>query len=156
MSLNVAPLLVETCHCREVVPFAAAVKLVVVPAQAVAFAGCVVTMGVVLTVSVAAVVVTDPQPLLNTARKRLLLSVAAVVKLYGLAVAPAMSVKVMPSLETCHWIAVALFEVALKVAVVPVQTAPLVGLVATVGNGFTVTTVGCEVALQPFVVTVTV
>jgi hypothetical protein len=62
----------------------------------------VVIAGDVVTVSVAAVVVAEPQPFVKTARNCFALSPEAVVKLYVVEVAPAMLVNVTPSVETCH------------------------------------------------------
>src|SRR5437764_3289715 len=68
MLLNPEPLL--TCHWTvgSGVPVAATVKEAVAPAQTVTLAGCAVTAGPTLTVSVAAVVVDEPQALVKTAR----------------------------------------------------------------------------------------
>ena len=69
MFTNVAPPLVESCHCTVGVgfPLAAAVKLTFDPAVIDWFCGFVVTVGGKFTVSVAAVVVADPPELVNTA-----------------------------------------------------------------------------------------
>jgi hypothetical protein len=68
--LKVAPPSVLTCHCTVGVgwPVAAAVKVTACPAQIVWLTGLVVMAGIVLTVSVAAVVVADPQRPEKTAR----------------------------------------------------------------------------------------
>ena len=73
--------MVVTCHLTLVPSVAVAVKLAVVPAQNVPLVGFVVTLGAVLTVSVAAFVVLMPHPLVNTARYCFPLSTIAGVKL---------------------------------------------------------------------------
>jgi hypothetical protein len=69
-SLQLPPLFVLTCHCISGVgvPLAAAVNDAVVPEQTVWFVGFVVTVGGVLTVRVAAVVVLVLQAPVKTAR----------------------------------------------------------------------------------------
>jgi hypothetical protein len=72
MSLKVAPPFVERCQ-RTVGagrPLAAVVKVAVLPAPAVVSRGWVVIAGAVRTLSSAALVVTVPELLVNTARKR--------------------------------------------------------------------------------------
>src|SRR5438034_17779 len=103
MSLNVMPPSVESCHCTVGAgePLAAAVKVTGVPAHTFWSVGFVVTSGRVSTVSVAALVVAEPQLLLKTARYCLPLSAGAVVKVSVGEVAPMMSVN-GPPLETCH------------------------------------------------------
>ncbi len=82
---------------------AAAVKLAVVPEQTVVFEGLVVTAGRVSTVSVAAVVLAEPQASVKTARYCLVLSPAAAVNERVVLVAPGMLLNVAPpSVETCH------------------------------------------------------
>ena len=68
MFANGPPVL--TCHWTvgAGLPLAAAVKVAVPPSHTVWLAGLVVTLGAVLTVSVAAVVVAVPELLVNTAR----------------------------------------------------------------------------------------
>ena len=70
MSLKVVPPSVETCHrtVGDGVPEAAAVKVAVLPVCIDASDGLVVTTGCVLTVSVAADVVDEPQVLVKRAR----------------------------------------------------------------------------------------
>jgi hypothetical protein len=71
MLVHVAPASVEICHCTvgAGVPLAAAVNVAVAPLQILLwFVGCVVTAGVVFTVSVAAVVFVEPQLFVKTAR----------------------------------------------------------------------------------------
>jgi hypothetical protein len=76
--------------------------------------------GVGLTVRVAAVVVVEPQLLVNCARYCLALSPDAVVKLYVVEVAPVTLLNVAPpSVETCH--CTVPLAAAVKVAVVPLQ-----------------------------------
>src|SRR5439155_24526588 len=69
-TMSVKPEPVLTCHCTvgAGVPLAAAVKVTLLPACTLWVSGWVVTTGVVLTVSVAAVVVAVPQALVKTAR----------------------------------------------------------------------------------------
>jgi hypothetical protein len=122
MFVNVDPPFVDTCHWTLVLPVAAAVKVAVVPLQAIWFVGFVVTTGAVLTVSVAAVVFLDPQLFVNSARYCLLLSVDAVVKVRVVAVAPGTFVKFVPSVETCHCTDVDPVAAAVNVALAPAQT----------------------------------
>ncbi len=105
MSLKVVPPSVESCHCTVGLglPEAAAVKLALVPLQAVVFVGSVVTTGGVLTVSVAAVVFVEPQTSVKTARYWLLLSAPVAVNESVVEVAPGTLLNVVPpSVETCH------------------------------------------------------
>ena len=65
--VKVDPLLVDTCHCT--VPlFALALNEAVVPAQNVALVGLALMLGTVVTVSVAALLVAEPQLAVKTAR----------------------------------------------------------------------------------------
>jgi hypothetical protein len=147
---NVTPPSVETCHCT--VPLAAALNDAVVPAQDVALVGFVVMAGAEVTVSVAAVVVAEPQPLVNTAWYCFALSPDAVVKLYVPEVAPAMLVNVTPSVETCHCTVPLPLAAALNDAVVPAQDVALVGFVVIAGAVVTVSVAAVVVAEpQPFV-----
>ncbi len=80
MLVNVTPPSAETCHCT--VPLlAAAVKLAVVPLHDVRFEGLPVMVGALVTVSVAAVDVAEPQLLVKTARYCFALSALELVKL---------------------------------------------------------------------------
>src|SRR5258708_22903532 len=102
---NVAPPLVENCHCTVGVgaPLAAAVNTAVPPAFTVTSAGFCVITGPAVTVSVAAVVVPLPTVLVNTARYWLPFCDAEAVKLSVVDVAPAMLVNVAPPFVlTCH------------------------------------------------------
>ncbi len=153
MLLNVVPPSVDTCHCTEGagLPEAAAVKLAVVPAQTVVFDGFVVTLGGVVTVSVAAVDVAVPQTLVKTARYWCPSSVGAVVNEYVVEVAPPMLLNVTPpSVETCHCtVGLGLPEAAaVKLALVPVQVVTFEGLVVTAGAVLTVRVAAVEVALE--------
>ncbi len=80
MLVNVRPPSAETCHCT-VPSLAPAVKLAVVPPHDVRFDGFVVIVGALVTISVAAVDVAEPQLLVKTARYCLALSTLEVVKL---------------------------------------------------------------------------
>jgi hypothetical protein len=113
-----------------------------------------VTTGAVRTVSSAAVVSTRPATLVNTARNRCPSSapvVAGVV--YVVAVAPAMSVNVLPpSVERCHctdgvgWPSAA----AVNTACWPASTVRSCGCVVTAGPAVTVR-VAAEVVVVPAV-----
>ena len=96
-----------TCHCTVGVgvPLAAAVKVTGLPAVTVWLVGWVVTTGATaaVTVSVAGWLVALPATLVKTASYSLPSSVALVVKVSVVAVAPVMSAKVTPpSVLTCH------------------------------------------------------
>jgi hypothetical protein len=146
-SLKVDPPSVETCHCTFGLPFAAALNDAVEPAQDVALVGLAMIGGGEATVSVAAVVVAAPQPLVKTARNFLPLSPDAVVKLYVVVVAPAMLPNVAPpSVETCHCTVGLPLEAALNDAVEPAQAVALAGFVVTAGAEVTVSVAAVVVA----------
>ena len=102
-----------------------------------------------MTVSVARLDVAVPQPLVKTARYCLPLSVAAVVNEYVVDVAPAMLLKFVPSLDTCHCTVgtgVPL-AAAVNVAVDPAHALALAGCVVIDGAVVTVSVAAVDVAL---------
>src|SRR5258707_11833359 len=108
--------------------------------------------GVVLTVNVAAVVATLlPHVLVKRARYFLPLSAAAVVNESVVLVAPPMSVKVMPSVLTCHCtVGDGLpLAAAVKLARAPAHTVVLTGLVVTAGAVLTVNVAAVVATLLP-------
>ena len=128
MLLKVMPPSVLTCHCTVDAGEleAAAVKVTALPAVMVWLTGFMVTLGGVLTVKTAALVVAVPAALVKTARNwKPLLAATAPEKFSVVFVAPGMSVKVAPPLElNCHCtvgVGVPL-AAAVNVAVPPAQT----------------------------------
>ena len=135
--LKDVPPSVETCHWTVGVgvPEAEAVKVALLPTQTEAFDGFPVMAPAVLTVRIAAVVVTgEPQELLSTARKRLLFCAAIVVNDNVGFVPPAMLINVVPPfVEICHWMVAVgtAVEATVKFAVEPAQTVRFEGFVVT-------------------------
>jgi hypothetical protein len=139
-----------TCHCTVGggVPLAAAMKLAVLPDATVWFAGFVVTVGavvVVLTVSVAALLVAVPAVFVNTAWYLLpLCAVVTAVNVSVPEVAPETLLKVvLPLGLTCHCTVgggVPL-AAAMKLAVLPDATVWFAGFVVIAGATFDETSV---------------
>jgi hypothetical protein len=108
VSDHVDPLSKESCHCTVGVgvPLAAAEKVTVWPEGTVWLMGCVVIVGATggVTLSVAGLVVADPDPLVNTVSYSLPFSAVVVTGMVKVSlVAPDTSEKVTPwSVETCH------------------------------------------------------
>src|SRR5258706_229543 len=106
MLLNVAPPLVLCCHWTVGVglPLAAATNVAVDPAETEILVGLVVTLGAKFTVMVAAVVVAEPDALVNTARNLVPFWLAATFGIVSVVVvAPATLLKVAPpSVLNCH------------------------------------------------------
>ena len=138
------------CHCTVGVgvPLAAAVKVAVEPAAALTLTGLVVIAGAAVTVNVAAVVVAEPTLFVNTARYWLPFCVADTVKDNVVEVAPAIFVKVTPSVLCCHCtvgVGVPL-AAAVNVAVAPLATLVLAGFVVITGAAVTVSVAAVVVA----------
>jgi len=95
-----------------------------------------VTIGAVLTVNIAAVVVAVPHELVKTARYLLPFCEAAAVKVNVVLVAPETLEKVLPPLVlTCHWTVGAGLPLAaaVKLTLLPLQTVWFVGFVVMAG-----------------------
>ena len=105
-----------------------------------------------MTVSVAALVVAEPQLFVKTARYRLLLSVAAAVNVYVPEVAPLIGVNVTPSGETCHWMLPLPFDEATNVTALFAHTAWLDGFVFTDSGESTVKEAAVVGVLPPALV----
>ena len=152
MLVNVAPLLVLSCHCTVTggSPWAAAVNVTGWPALTVVVVGGVVISGAYWTVSVAALVVVVPTELVKTARYSLPSSPELVVKLSVALVAPLMFVNAEPpSVLSCHC-TVALgsaLAAAVNVAVLPALTVRSAGGVVTCGTYCTVSVAAVVVAV---------
>ena len=132
------PLLVLSCHCTVGIgdPIAAATNVTVAPSVTVSFAGFRVTIGGVITVKIAAVVVAVPDPFVNTARYLFPFCVLLTTKIRVGAIAPGMLANVTPlSVLTCHCTVGlgAPLAAAVNVALVPVFTAWLAGCSVTTG-----------------------
>ena len=130
-----------TCHCTVGAgfPVAPAVKVAVVPALTVVLLGCVLTLGALLTVRVAAVVFTIPEEFVNTARYWAPLLTVLVAKLYVSPVALGISDQ-LPLVFTCHCtVGVGVpVAAAVNVAVSPSKAVRFFGWVLTTGATFTV------------------
>ena len=151
--VNVVPPSVDTCHCTvgAGLPDAAAVNVAVEPAVTEVLAGCVVTAGVAVTVSVATLVVAVPAEFVNTARYCVpfwAVVVDATVSVVD--VAPLMFVNVeLPLGADCHCtVGAGVPEAAaVNVAVLPAATVTLVGCVVITGAALTVSVAGLDVAV---------
>ena len=131
-------------------PEAVDVNEAVFPETTLVSLGCAVTVGAVLTVSVAADVVAVLQTFVKTARYCLALSAAEVVNEYVVLVAPTMLLKVVPpSVDTCHW-TVGDGEpeaLAVKLASEPAHTVVFAGVPVIAGATFTVSVAAFDVVL---------
>ena len=141
---------VLTCHCTvgAGLPLAAAVNVAVDPAFTVEFPGLLVMTGPAVTVNVAAVLVAELMLLVNTALNRLPFCIATAPNDSVVEVAPAIFVKVTPSVLCCHCTVGAGLPLAaaVNVAVAPAATLILAGLVVIAGAKFTVSVAAVVVA----------